>query len=163
NPSVVWVRVCGISITLNRSARTSTSVRLTPSTATEPLSTISSPNSGGNPNQTVSHSSFATRSAMRPVQSTWPVTKCPPSRSRAEPDADPQRRRQVPPVARPQSAQVRLRQRLDPGLEREPPAVHIDDGQTRPVHRDALAEFQLRGESRLGDDQRPAGGGVRHG
>src|SRR5438093_5854903 len=40
NPRVVLVRVCGISATLNRSLLTSTSVRLTPSTATDPLGTI---------------------------------------------------------------------------------------------------------------------------
>src|SRR5205823_2511018 len=64
-PSVVIVRVCGIRATLNRSASTSTSVRLTPSTATEPLVTIWPASSGGTANQIVSHSPCCSRAATR--------------------------------------------------------------------------------------------------
>src|SRR5262245_44428173 len=80
-PSVVTSSVCGIRATLKRSAATSTTVRLTPSTATDPLATICAASSGGQANQTVSQSPCGSRSATRPTPSTWPWTMWPPSRS----------------------------------------------------------------------------------
>src|SRR5262249_58888558 len=60
-PSVVTSSVCGIRATLKRSAATSTTVRLTPSTATDPLATICAASSGGQANQTVSQSPRGSR------------------------------------------------------------------------------------------------------
>src|SRR5262249_14137638 len=56
NPNVVRSRVWGIRATLKLSVVTSTRVRLTPSTATDPLGTIWAASSAGQENQTSSHS-----------------------------------------------------------------------------------------------------------
>src|SRR5439155_24833263 len=74
-PSVVLASVWGMSATLKRSAATSTTVKLTPSTATEPFDTICAANSGGQVNQTVSQSPDRRRSAIRPIPSMWPCTR----------------------------------------------------------------------------------------
>ena len=60
---------CGIRATLNCSACTSTSVRLIPSTATDPFGTIRCANSGGTRNHMVIHSPSRTISSTTPVPS----------------------------------------------------------------------------------------------
>ena len=55
-PSVVESSVWGISITLNRSASTLTSVRLTPSTAIDPFGTICAASAAGQRNAMKTHS-----------------------------------------------------------------------------------------------------------
>ena len=52
-------------------------------------------------------------------------------------------------------AEVRLRERLGPGLERKRVVVARDDRQARAVHRDALADFELRREHRFRYAERP--------
>src|SRR5207244_3949482 len=60
-PSVVCSNVCGIRATEKRSRSTSTTVRLMPSTATEPLGTIWAASSCGQRNQTVTHAPSVSR------------------------------------------------------------------------------------------------------
>src|SRR5262249_21451533 len=64
-PSVGWSGVWGIGATLKPPAVTSTSVRLTPSTATDPLGTICAASSAGHENHTPSHGPSGTRRSMR--------------------------------------------------------------------------------------------------
>ena len=117
-PSVVWSRVCGISITLNRSVSTSTTVRLTPSTATDPFGTSNSPNSGGNANQNVSQSPLGLLLEDVAGRVDVPGDEVPAERvARAE------RPLQVHAVARGELPEVGLRERLGAGLERERVAV----------------------------------------
>ena len=113
-PRVVCSSVCGISATLNRSLSTSTSVRLTPSTATDPLLTICAASSAGQANQTVSHSPSATpgRDAAEAVDVA--LHEVP-----AEAVAHAQRAFEVDAVAGPQVAEVGAAQRLGAGLEGE--------------------------------------------
>ena len=79
-PSVVTSRVWGINATLKRSETTSTTVRLTPSTATEPLGTSPMASEPGTWNHIVTHSPSRVTSITSAVSSMCPWTKCPPSR-----------------------------------------------------------------------------------
>src|SRR5208337_4407692 len=81
NPSVVTARVCGMSMTEKPSVQTSTSVRLTPSTAIDPLGTSSPIQAGSRVNARNSHSPSDRRSLSTAVASMCPWTKCPPSLS----------------------------------------------------------------------------------
>src|SRR5271166_3251583 len=81
NPSVVTARVCGMSMTEKPSVQTSTSVRLTPSTAIDPLGTSSPVQAGSRVNARNSHSPSDRRSRSTAVVSICPCTKCPPSLS----------------------------------------------------------------------------------
>src|SRR2546428_426121 len=78
-PSVVAASVCGINITSNAAASSAATVRLTPSTATEPFGTISAANSGsGNAIRTRAVDSTRDTSVTVATPSTWPRTRCPP-------------------------------------------------------------------------------------
>src|SRR6185312_11110345 len=82
-PSVVTARVCGMSMIEKPSAKTSTRVRLTPSTAIEPLETMSGVQAGSMPKARNSQSPSRRRSRRTAVASTCPCTKWPPRRSPA--------------------------------------------------------------------------------
>src|SRR5262249_35229312 len=86
-PSVVSASVVGISPTSNQPGPTAVTVRLPPSTATEPFSATSRASSAGSPNRTCSHGCWPPgsepppcRARSMPVPSTWPCTMWPPSR-----------------------------------------------------------------------------------
>src|SRR5438552_1970273 len=79
-PSVVTASVCGISITSKAASSSDATVRLTPSTATEPwgISSGASPRSRKAILTRAVDSTRVTASTV-PVPSTWPRTRCPPS------------------------------------------------------------------------------------
>ena len=137
-PSVVTASVCGIRATLKRSSSTSTSVRLTPSTATEPLLAIWRVSAGGTRNHIVHQSASSMRRSTVPTASMWPVTKWPPSASPTRSD-----RSRLTDVAGLQFAEVGARERFFAGLERQSVAVDRDDGQAAAVERDAVADRRL--------------------
>ena len=83
DPSVVSASVVGISATEKRSRTTSATVRLTPSTATEPLATISARNRWGGRIHTRRPPPSSRPPATLPTASTWPCTRCPSSGSPA--------------------------------------------------------------------------------
>src|SRR3990172_6145596 len=80
-PSVVFSRVTGIRATLNRSPFNAAMVRLTPSTATDPLGMRYSTSSPGAENSITSEP-WPVPLLLKtiPTPSIWPVTKCPPRR-----------------------------------------------------------------------------------
>src|SRR5207302_553559 len=80
-PSVVTAHVWGIRHTVNRSPAVPATVRLTPSTATDPLSTMYRATGAGASISIHQSSPRRSRPVMRPTPSTWPCTTCPPRRS----------------------------------------------------------------------------------
>lgn len=82
DPSVVSRLVMGIRATENRSVRTSATVRLTPSTATDALPTTSSMKRlGGRSQARCPDPSSSSIRMTRPTASTCPCTRCPSSGS----------------------------------------------------------------------------------
>ena len=72
--------------TLKLVASTSTTVRLTPSIATDPFAAIWASREAGAVNRQVLHSPSSWREASHPRPSTWPVTRWPPRRSESVSD-----------------------------------------------------------------------------
>src|ERR1700680_1022113 len=97
SPAVVAAIVCGISEMVNAASKTSTTVRLMPSTAMQPFSAMSSDTASGA--VIVTHLALpSSRSALTvPVASMWPVSRCPPTRS---PSCSARSRLTVAPVSR---------------------------------------------------------------
>ena len=153
NPSVVTVSVCGIRATLNRSASTSTSVRLTPSTATDPSSPSAPPVPAGR----------RTRSSpIRPAargRRRGRRRRRGPGRLAAEPVAEPQRPFEVDAVAVAEVAEVGAASVSGPAWTRKVVRRLFDDGEAGAVDGDAFAEGQFAGE-RGGEGEVPAAGAV---
>ena len=120
------------------SGSTSTSVRLTPSTAIEPLGTIRGVQAGS------MREGEELPLALGPALAEGGRgVDVPLDEVAAEPVADPQRPLEVHRVARRLVAQVRAEQRLGPGLDVEArPPLGRDDRQAAAVDGDALAERQ---------------------
>ena len=73
-------------LTPNRVPDTSLTVRLTPSSATEPLGAINGISASGASNTKRTDSASGRRSTIRASPSTWPETRCPPNSSPSRKD-----------------------------------------------------------------------------
>ena len=79
---MVTSAVCGISDTRSLSPATPTTVRLTPSSATDPWSTVTRETASGASTSTTRALSSGVTDVTVPTPSTWPLTRCPPRRER---------------------------------------------------------------------------------
>ena len=153
-PRVVMASVWGMSMTENASGQTSTRVRLTPSTAIEPLETRSGVQLGSIPKARNSHSPSWRRSRRTAVGVDMTLDEMP-----SQAVADLQRPLEVDAIAGLRVSQVGAGQGLGPGLDLEVVRRGGDDRQAAAVDRHALAEFQrlAAGQARPDDRQAPAG------
>ena len=147
-PSVVIASVWGMSMTEKASGQTSTSVRLTPSTAIDPLDTRRGVQAGSMPKARNSHSPSCRRSRSVAVVSICPWTKCPPSRA---PTLSARSRLTRSPAV--PDSQVGSVERFGPGLDLEGLASGRHNGQAATAHGHALAELErfAGGKARPGD------------
>ena len=143
SPRVVTARVWGMSMTENPSGQTSTRVRLTPSTAIDPLGTSSGVQAGSSVKARNSHSPSCRRSRRIGRGVDVPLDEM-----AAQAVADPERPLEVDAVAGSLVAQVGAEQGLRPRLDLEPLALGGHDGQAAAVDRHALADRQRLGPAR---------------
>ncbi len=136
-PSVVTARVWGISMTEKPSGPTSTRVRLTPSTAIEPLETRSGVQLGSISKARNSHSPSGRRSRRTGGRVDMALDEM-----ASQAVAHFQGPLEVDTIAGSPIAQVGSGQGLGPGLDLEAGAGDCDDRQAAAVDRHALAQFQ---------------------
>ena len=146
SPRVVTARVWGMSMTENPSDQTSTSVRLTPSTAIDPLETSKRVQEGSSVKARNSHSPSCRRSMKNRGGVDMTLNKM-----AAQPIANPEGSLKVDPVAGSPVAQISAEQGLRPCLDLKPLAFAGNDREAATVDRDALADRQRRVQT--GPDQ----------
>ena len=147
-PRLVHARVCGIIFTPKRFCATSLTVRLTPSSATEPFGAIKGISSSGASKTNRTNSASGRRSTIRAMPSTWPKTRCPPSSSPSRSDFS--RLTGVPSC---QSPRVVQRQSLDRRLHRECSGFDCNHRQARSRAGDRGPERDRRGVKGRSDRQ----------